>query len=201
MRESLGSGDAHLEEALTALRECRGVLAAEILSEEDKKRILDVESKVEEKTILGMCKSFNKGVRESLQREFVIAMVIQTSEFEYPHHPYMNMICGDQVVGELINDEKRIEELGRNPTNLFIWKNFVVYMRKLSRDPKERSNMRIVYLPREPVQLGSLPHVENSVFGTPSTEGDALIKRMLNIKSKESVVGTCLVGFDIKPSS
>ena len=192
------AADRQLEEVLKSLRECRGVLAMKVLSERDKEKILDVESEVEEKTVFGMCKSLNKGVRGSLQREFTVAMVIQTSAFEYPHHPYMSMICGDQVVGELVNDEKRIEKLKKNPTNLFLWKNFVVYIRKLPRDPEERKKMRVVYLPREPIQLRGLQHLRNSVFGTPSTEGDTLIKSMLCIESKESVLGTCLVGFDIE---
>jgi hypothetical protein len=198
MRMSEVATDRQLEEVLRSLRECRGVLAMKVLSEGDKEKILDVESKVEEKTVFGMCKSLNKGVRESLQRESTVAMVIQTSEFEYPHHPYMSMMCGDQVVGELVNDEERIEEMKKNPTNLFLWRNFVVYIRKLPRDPEERKKMRVVYLPREPTQLRGLQHVRNSVFGTPSTEGDTLIKSMLCIESKESVLGTCLVGFDIE---
>jgi len=192
------AADRQLEEVLRSLRECRGVLALKVLSERDKEKILDVESEVEEKTVFGMCKSLNKGLRGSLQREFTVAVVIQTSEFEYPHHPYMNMICGDQVVGELVDDEERIEEMKKNPANLFLWGNFVVYVRKLPRDPEEGNKMRVVYLPREPIQLRGLQHVRNSVFGTPSTEGDTLVKSMLCIESKESVLGTCLVGFDIE---
>jgi len=187
-----------LEGILRTLRECRGVIATKVLSEEEKRQILDVEGRVEEKNVFGMCKSLNKGLREALQREFAVAMVIQTSDFQYPHHPYMNMSYGDQVVGELIKDEKRVEELRKTPGNLFLWENFVVYVKKLPRNPKERNEMRIVYLPREPPQLKGLPHIENSVFGTPSTEGDTVIKRMLAIQSEEPTVGTCVVGFNIK---
>jgi len=190
--------NAQLERVLRTLRECRGVIAVKVLSEEEKKEILDVESRVEEKIVFGMCSSLNRGVREALQREFTVAIVIQTSEFQYPHHPHMRMTCGDQVVGELVRDEEKIKELRRDPSNIFLWENFVVYIKKISRDPKERSKMRIEYLPRAPLQLQGLPYIENSVFGTPSTDGDALIKRMLDIRSKEPVLGTCLVGFDVK---
>ena len=196
--DTVGTKDLELEGILRTLQECRGVLALKVLSEEEKREILDTEGRVEEKIVFGMCKSLNKGLREALQREFTVAMVIQTSEFQYPHHPYMSMICGDQVVGELIRDEKRVEELRKIPGNLFLWENFVVYMKKLPRNPKERDEMRVVYLPREPLQLKELPCTENSVFGTPSTEGDTLIKRILTIQCKEPTVGTCLVGFNIK---
>jgi hypothetical protein len=190
--------DAKLEGVLRTLRECRGVIAIKVLSEEERREILDIEGRVEEKIVFGLCKSLNKGLREALQREFTVAMVIQTSEFQYPHHPYMSMIWGDQVVGELVKDEKKVEELRKNPGNLFLWENFVVYMKKLPRNPKERGEMRVVYLPREPLQLKGLPYIKNSVSGTPSTEGDTLIKKMLAIQSEELTIGTCLVGFNIK---
>lgn len=193
--------NAQLETVLRTLKQCRGVIATNVLSEEERKQVLDVESEVENKIVFGMCKSLNKGVREALEREFTVAMVIQTAEFEYPHHPYMVMACGDQIVGELIDDAKRIEELRKTPTNLFLWNNFVVYMKKLPRNPAERSQMRVVYLPGNPVQLQGLPYLEDSVFGTPSPEGDSAIKRMMDIQSKESVVGTCLIGFNIKKQS
>ena len=190
--------DGQLDGVLRTLRECRGVLALKVLSEEEKGEILDTEGRVEEKIVFGMCKSLNKGLREALQREFTVAMVIQTSEFQYPHHPYMSMTCGDQVVGELVRDEKKAEELRKTPGNLFLWDNFVVYMKKLPRNQKERDEMQIVYLPRTPPQLKGVSYVKNSVFGTPSTEGDTLIKKMLAIRSEKPTVGTCLVGFNIK---
>jgi len=195
--ETVEATEPRLETVLRTLRECRGVIATKLLSETEKAEILDVESRVEERIVFGMCKSLNSGMREALQREFTLAMVIQTVEFEYPHHPYMIMSCGDQVVGELIYDKKKVEELRTTPTNLFLWENFVIYIKKIPRNPKERGEMRLVYLPRKPIQLEAVPFVKDGVFGTPSTEGDALIKRVLAIQSKEPVIGTCLVGFGI----
>lgn len=196
--EMMEAENARLETVLTVLRECRGVIAIKLLSKAEKKEILDVESKVEEKIIFGMCKSLNKGVREALQREFTVAMVIQTSEFQYPHHPYMIMVCEDRIIGELVKDPKKVEELRKSPNSFFLWDNFVVYMKKFPRDPNERRKVRIVYLPREPLQLQGVSYVKDSVFGTPSTQGDILIKKMLNVKSKDLTMGTCLVGFNIK---
>ncbi len=190
--------DERLERVLRTLQECRGVLAIKLLSKDEKKEILDVEGGIEERIVYGMCKSLNKGLREALKREFTVAMVIQTSEFQYPHHPYMNMVYGDQVIGELVEDEGEVEELRKNPQNFFLWKNFVIYVKKLPRNTKERDMMRVVYLPREPLQLEGVPSVKNSVFGTPSVEGDVVVKRMLKIQSEESVIGTCLVGFDLE---
>ncbi len=191
----------NLEEVLEILRDCRGVLAIKVLTEEEKTRILHVESKVEDRIIFGMCRSLNKGLREALQREFTITMVIQTSDFDYPHHPYMNIMSGDQVIGELVHDKEKIRELRKDPSNFFLWDNFFVDRKKLPRDPEERRKLRVVYVPREPLQLRGMQSVTKAVFGTPSTEGDTLIKRMLDSKSESITIGTCLVGFDMVNSS
>jgi len=187
----------NLEKVLRILRNCGGVLAIKVLTEEEKKRILHVESKAEDRTVFGMCKSFNKGLRESLKRKNTVALVIQTSDFDYPHHPYMNIVSGDQVIGELVYDKEKITELREDPNNFFLWDNFFVNRKKIPRDLEERRKMRVVYLPREPLQLRGMQSVANAVFGTPSTEGDTLIKRMLNSKTEGTTIGTCLVGFDI----
>jgi len=197
----LGTVDVVIEPVLERLKGSRGVLTVKVLSEEEKKAILDVESGVEEKIVYGMCKSLNQGVREALQREFTVAVIMDTSVFEYPHHPHMNMTCGELVVGELVRDKEKIQELKKDRTNIFIWENFVVYMRRIPRIPEERRRMRLVYLPREPLQFSGLPNLVDSAFGTPSTEGDTVIKRMLNNKSDEAVIGTSLIGFNIEGES
>jgi hypothetical protein len=190
--------DVVIEPILERLKCSRGVLMVKVLSEEEKKAILDVESLVEEKIVYGMCKSLNQGVRESLQRRFTVAVIMDTSVFEYPHHPYMTITCGELVVGELIHDKEKIEELKKDHMNLFLWENLVVYMQRVPRSPEERKKMRLVYHSREPLQLSGLPNIRDCVFGTPSAEGDTLIKRMLNNESNETVIGTSLIGFNIE---
>ncbi len=189
--------NGQLECVIRTLRECCGVIAARLLSEEEKQMVLDLEKNVEEKIVFGMCKSLNEGMRTALQMEFSVAMVIQSSKFPYPHHPHVSMRCDDQVIGELITDEGMLEELRKNRHNFFLWENFVVYVKRLPKDPAERSKLRIIYPPREAIQLQGLPSVKCSVFGTPSTEGDVLIKRMLDVSVEEGAVGTCLVGFTL----
>jgi len=189
--------NGQLERVIRTLRECCGVITARLLSEEEKQMVLDLEKTVEEKIVFGMCKSLNEGVRAALQMEFTVAMVIQSSKFPYPHHPHVSMRCKDQVIGELITDDRELEELKKNPHNFFLWENFVVYVKRLPKDPEGRSKLRIIYPPREAIQLQGLPSVKCSVFGTPSTEGDALIKRILDVPSEEGAVGTCLVGFTL----
>jgi len=187
-----------LERVLRTLRECRGAIAVRVLAEDEKKQLFDLERRVEDNIVFGMCKSQNNGVREALQREFTMAIVIQTSIFQYPHHPPMSLMYGDQVLGELVTDKGKREELRKNSSNFFLWEDFVVYMTKLPRSREERRKMRMIFHPREALQLKGVSCVEGSVFGTPSTEGDALVKRLMDIQSEDVVLGTCLLGFNLK---
>jgi hypothetical protein len=187
-----------LDAVIRALRDCRGVLETRILTEEEKRRVLEVEKKAEEKVAYGMCKTLNRGVREALAREYAVALVIDSSLFEYPHHPHMRMVCGDVVVGEQVRDNMRIEELKKDRSNFFLWENFVLYMPKLPKGPEERKKLRLIYTERPAVQLEGHPCVERSVFGTPSMEGDLLVKELLAVDSDKPTVGTCVVGFDLK---
>lgn len=198
MDEIMGAKKGQLESVLRTLRECRGVIAVRVLSEDEKKEIFDLERRVEENIVFGMCKSRNNGVREALQREFTVAIVIQTSLFQYPHHPHMSLMCGDQVLGESVTDRRKREELRKKSSNFFLWEDFVVYMKKLPRGREERGKMRMIFHPREALQLKEVPCVEDSVFGTPSTEGDARVKRLMDIQSEDTILGTCLLGFNLK---
>jgi len=194
----MGGKKERLERVLRTLRECRGAVAVRVLLEEEKKALLELEREVEDHIVFGMCKSRNDGVREALQREVTVALVIQSSSFQYPHHPHMSLRCGDQVLGESVTDREKREELRKNASNFFLWDDFVIYMKRLPRGREEREKMRMIFHPREPLQLRGVTCVENSVFGTPSTEGDALIKRLMNIQGEDAHLGTCLLGFNLQ---
>ena len=186
-------------EVLGSLVLMRGVLSAKALGEGEKADLLLAESKSEERIVLGMCRSFKKGVREALERDASIAIVIDSSEFLYPHEPHMRLLYNDEIVGEEVYDERKASELRGSRNNVFLWKNFVVYQDRLPRDRKARGEMRITYLPRPFPELAEMGRVEDGVFAEPSMDGDLTVKRMLGFTSTDPVFGTCLVGFNIGP--
>jgi len=194
----IGMEHAELRNVLDKLEGCRGVLSVRLLDEEEKDCIMRVEGQAEDKTLWGMCKSLNQGLREAVSRKYTIAMVIDTSKFEYPHHPYTRMECEDLIVGEQVMDEEKIKELKKDPTNLFLWNEFVVYVKKIPRDPERRKKLRVVFLPRAPPQLTSTPSVEKGVFGVPSVEGDLEIKKLLGVKDERPEIGSCVIGLEVK---
>lgn len=182
---------------LDILSHDEGVITTRLLSNEEKYRILNKEQEVEDRIIFGMCKSLNEGVRDAIDSEYTIALIIDTSVFRYPHHPHMSIMWKDQIVGEQVNDDEKLKELKKDRLNFFLWDTFVIYMKKLPKAPKDRDQIRFVYRRRVPRQLKGISNVCNPVFGTPSTESDLLIKDMLHIEAKDADIGTCLIGFDL----
>ena len=186
-----------LEIVQKKLTESKGIEALRFLKVDEKRQILEIENLAEGKIAYGMCKTYNEGVREALQRHYTIAMVMNTSIFEYPHHPLMRMVSDNDVVGEQINDLNVIAELKRNRANFFLWENFVIYTSRLPKEREARNKLRIVYIKRGAPQLEGIPCVKEGVFGTLSSEGDALVKEIISFSSKDSFMGTSLIGFNI----
>ena len=191
--------DLCLEIVQNKLKECNGVITCKLLKADEKKLIQQIETQIEEKIAYYMCRTLNEGVREALQRDYTIAVVLDTSIFEYPHHPFMKMVFNDTVVGEQISDLDKIIEYKKDKKNFFfLWENFVIYTSKLPRERGGREKLRLVYVKRRAQQLEGIPCVERGVFGTLSFEGDAIIKDILSCSSPDSFIGTCLIGFNIK---
>jgi len=186
-----------IDEALKAIRGVKGVVKVKALTARERKLVLESEMQAEQKIVLGMGKSVNEGVREALNRDFIAAMVIQSSEFVYPHEPSMMMLCEDQVIGEGVYDKEQLEKLKGSKNCFFLWENFVLYRDKLPRDPAKRDKIRVVYRARSFSGLEALPFKE-CVLGIPSMDGDAAVKKILKFGEKNPVYGTCLVGFNRK---
>jgi hypothetical protein len=190
-----------LEVVQNKLKEGKGIQALRSLNIDEKKQVLEIEAKVEEKIAYGMCKTYNEGAREAIKRDYTIAMVMNTSIFEYPHHPLMRMVSDNTIVGEQVSDPSIIAELKINRTNFFLWENFVIYTSRLPKEREVRQKVRLVYLKRGVPQLEGIPYVEGGIFGTLSSEGDALVKGILSFSSSNQLMGTSLIGFNIKEDS
>jgi hypothetical protein len=194
----LNNLDACLKYALDVLSCCRGVEGITLLTSEEKDRLLKVEEVAEDKIAYGMCKTLNNGLKEALRRDFTAVLLIDSSTYEYPHHPSIFMVYDDNVVGEQIKDLAIREELRKDRKNFFLWDEFVVYTRLLPREKEAKQRLRMVYKPMDVTQLELVHCVEEAVFGTPSTEGDSLLKELMNCEEMHPVIGTCVIGFNYK---
>lgn len=179
-----------------ALESLKGVIKLKLLNTEERNGILEVEEREEEKIVWGMCKTINQGVREALDREFTAGMIIDSARFEYPYHPHMTIRYRDIVVGEEVSKEIAAE-LKKEKTNIFLGDKFVVYFRRIPREPEARQELRLHYLARPFNILGGQAAVCDCVLGVPSVEGDAKLKEILKVKRKEPEIGTCLIGYNL----
>jgi len=188
--------DACLTEAIDVLRRSVGVEGIQFLTSVEKERLLAVEETVEDKIAYGMCKTSNNGLREALRREFTAVLLIDSSIYEYPHHPSMVMAYDGIVVGEQVKDPVKRGELRKDRNNFFLWDEFVVYTLLLPREKDAKQRLRMVYKPMDVNQLDSVKCVDEAVFGTPSTEGDTLLKELMNCGETHTEIGTCVIGFN-----
>lgn len=179
-----------------ALESLKGVIKLKLLNTNERNGILEVEKREEEKIVWGMCRSINQGVREAVDREFTVAMVIDSARFEYPYHPHMTIRYRDVVVGEEVSEE-RASELKKEKTNIFLGDKFVVYFHRIPREPEAREELRLHYLARPFNVLGGTATACDCVLGVPSVEGDAKLKEILKVQRTEPEIGTCLIGYNL----
>jgi len=181
---------------MRTLEALEGVIGLRLLNTEEKDEILKVETQEENQIVWGMCRSFNEGVREALNREFTVAIIVDSSRFKYPYHPHMEIRHKDKIVGEEVNEEKAAE-LRKEKTNIFLWDTFVIYFGNMPRGPAAREEMRLYYRARPFEILKNSNIIGNCVLGVPSMEGDARIKALLNAATGRPEIGTCLVGYNL----
>jgi len=173
-----------------------GVIRLRLLNAEEKKEILKTETQEEEKIIWGMCKSINEGVREALNRDYTIAIVIDSSKFKYPYHPHMEIRYRDRIVGEEVSKEKAAE-LRIEKTNMFLWETFVIYPHKTPKGSEAREEMRLHYISRPFETLKGLTEISDCVLGVTSSLGDEKIKEFLESEPGGPEIGTCLIGYNL----
>lgn len=186
------------KDAITFLKRLKGTLAVKVLTENQKNQILELEKRNEEKKYFEMCKTLNKAVRTAIERDTAVAMVIKTSEFNYPPPPYMQMKYENQIVGEFVYEEDEINELKKSKGNVFLGENFVVYLTKIPKDVSAREDMRMTHIVKPFKKLEKLDGIKHAVFGEPCNECDNFIKKLLSIKSNDQTVGTCIIGFNVE---
>ena len=186
----------HESDIIRALESLEGVIKVKPLNPKEREEILKVETQEENKIAWGMCKSFNEGVREALNREFTIAIIVDSSKFKYPYHPHMEIRHKDRIVGEQVNGE-RAAELRKQRTNIFLWDTFVIYFDRMPRGPAVREEMRLYYLARPFEILKDSSEIRDCVLGVPSMDGDAKVKELLSAETGRPEIGTCLVGCNL----
>ena len=114
------------EMMITALRKAKGIVDACPFSSEDHRKIIDIEQDAENRSLMGLGKVVNTGVREVLNCD-LIYVALTNMDFDWGCHPALVLKKGQEVVGEEIRDEGVLSRLSSKKNVWFMHENFVVY--------------------------------------------------------------------------
>ncbi len=180
-----------------ALKTVPGIVKAVPFSNDERGKILDIEQDAEKKAFMGLGSVINSGVREVLNCE-LIYIALTNMDFSWGSHASLIMKKGDELVGEEVQDEKRIAELSKRKDVWFMHRNFVIYKDKISFPKdlmKKICHFEIPSLPADWLRLedGAIEY-RSIIYANPSTPCDNLLKKRYFDGIHEKGLGTILVG-------
>jgi hypothetical protein len=182
---------------LGGLHRVRGISRALALPEEDRRRVLDVEEQAEQKSLMGLGKVVNAGVREVLRCDRVY-VALTSMDFDWGCKPNLLMKKGDEIVGEEVSDEGAIRRLGQQKNVWFMHKNFVVYKDRVSFPQDVMQKICYFEIPCHPADWciveAEQPTCHELIYAWPSTPCDVFLKGQYFGAADARGSGTVLVG-------
>lgn len=109
-----------------ALTQVKGILCVFPIRGADHSEILRLEDEAEKRSLMGMGKVINSGVRKALKFDSIY-VALTSMEFNWGHCSSLILMKGDKLVGEDIYDEEVLAKLSESPNAWFLHKNFVIY--------------------------------------------------------------------------
>ena len=182
---------------VSALKKAKGIVEANSFSSEDHDKIIDIEQDAENRSLMGLGKVINTGVREVLTCDYVY-VALNNMDFDWGCHATLVLIKDDEVVGEEVRDEGVIARL-RNKKNVwFMHKNFVVYKDKINFPQdimKKICHFEIPWLPVEWCTVKNDTFQSHPIiYANPCTPSDVFLKDQYFSGLDERGLGTILVG-------
>lgn len=161
------------QKVIERVKKIEGVIDAQPLNDEQRKRIEELEHQAEDFGACGgMMKFVNEGVWEALKREkLIVVFADDLKGFRPPPQPWV-IICDEngQCVGEWLTKDK-IEELRGNPNCVFVSEDFVLY-----KDRYKSGDVHFVMPPLEFPEVEEVEGVKNVISGTPSPPADSYVR-------------------------
>lgn len=179
------------------LDKVKGLKASCPLLDDDRRRILEKEQEAEERSLMGLGKVVNTGVREILNCDLVY-VALTTMDFDWGCHATLVLKKGQEVVGEEVRDEALIAELSEKENVWFLHKNFVVYKDKISFPQDIMKKVCYFEIPCLPADFCILENnkfqCRSILYANPSTLCDIYLKEKYFAGLDEKGLGTILVG-------
>ena len=182
---------------ISAFRNVKGIVNSCPLPNDDHPRILEKELEAEERSLLGLGKVVNAGVREILKHDLVYA-ALTSKDFDWGCYSTLLLKKGQEIVGQEIRDEAVLAELANKKNVWFLHKNFVIYKDRIS-FPGDIMNkictFEIPCLPAEFCTLGDDQLQCQSInFASPSILCDLYLKEQYFGGENVTELGKILIG-------
>ncbi len=179
------------------LKKVKGIVDAVPFSSQDGRKILDIEQDAEKRSLMGLGKVFNAGVRDVLNCDLIYA-VLNNMDFDWGSCATLILKKDDEVVGEEVRDEKVIAKLSKRKDVWFMHKNFVVYKDKISFPQDIMRKICYFEIPRLPAEWylaeDNTFQCHSIIYASPCTPSDTFLKEQHFNESDEKGLGTILVG-------
>jgi hypothetical protein len=196
--------DRHLidEMIMSAMRNIKGLVDCCPLPEEDYAAILEKELEAEKRSLMGLGKVVNAGVREILQREWVYVS-LTSMEFDWGCDASLLMKKGIETVGEEVRDKAVIADLRNNKNVWFLHNNFVVYKDRVAFPQdimKKICHFEIPCLPAHFSLLDEQQFPGHEIHhASPSVPCDLYLKKKYFDEKNVVGLGTMLLGVKLDP--
>jgi hypothetical protein len=181
---------------LEALKRVKGLNQVVPLADEDRETVLAIEDEVETKSLLGLGKVINSGVRGVLECDWVY-IGLTNMEFDWACRANLVMKKGEDVVGEEVTDQTIIDRLSADKNVWFLHKNFVVYKDKVSFPQDVMKKICYFEIPCHPADWPVGLQCHSVVYGSPSTPCDVFLKNRYFQGADVKGVGTVLIGIKL----
>jgi len=182
---------------ISALRNVKGIVNSCPLPNEAYPRILEKELEAEERSLMGLGKVVNTGVREILNHDLVYA-ALTSKDFDWGCYSTLLLKKGREIVGQETRDKVMLAELANKKNVWFLHKNFVVYKDRISFPGDIMNKMchfEIPCFPAEFCMLGDDRLKCRSInFASPSILSDLYLKEQYFDRENVVELGTILIG-------
>jgi hypothetical protein len=182
---------------LNALRLVKGITTATPLLDGDRQKVLELEDQAEAKSLMGLGRVINAGIREVAECDWVY-VALTNMDFEWGCRSNLIMKKDDEIVGEEVTDQETIARLACDKNVWFMHKNFVVYKDKVSFPQDVMKKICYFEIPVHPADWCCLEEsglqCMSIIYGSPTTPCDIFLKNQYFHGADVRGSGTVLIG-------
>ncbi|MCB2187856.1 MAG: hypothetical protein KQJ78_15655 [Deltaproteobacteria bacterium] len=184
------------EYVLQLLEKVKGLRLAERLSPEDGRTLLEIEEEAEKRSLMGLGKVVNAGMRRVLAQNRLYAAVT-TPEFAWCGSSLV-LKKGDEVVGMETRDPELLAHYHRQDNTWFLHRNFVVFKDRIDFPGdimKKICHFEIPEMTPEWCEAADrLAAILSLSIAVPAPPGDQYLKETIFPSATEQQAGTIVVG-------